>query len=173
MISLLVVIREIYYPRHVCANDRLTIHPFSKQNKRVVTEKHHRFTDFQGKSIQDIQSLFNANPTRYFKHYTRVSLVRRALRDTLLGANSPCWTLTIASIPHQTYQQRQKATTTGTKRHAPIVLIQRHKHSAKKQKIITKPSGLQRQPQRTPPTKTNPPHSQYRLRNNAFVRFFD
>ena len=98
------------------------------------TKKHYRFTDFQGKSIQDIQSLFNANPTRYFEHYTRVSFVRRALRDTLLGANSPCWTLTIASIPHQTYQQRQKATTTGTKRHAPIVLIQRHKHSAKKQK---------------------------------------
>lgn len=93
------VIREIYYPQHVCANDRFTIHPFSKRNKRVVTEKYFRFTDFQGKSIQDIQSLFNANPTRYFKHYTRVSLVRRALRDTLLGVKSPCWTLTIASIP--------------------------------------------------------------------------
>ena len=138
MISLLEVIRDIY-GSHVCAYDRLTIHPFSKQNNRFLTEKHHRFTDFQGKSIQDIQSLFNANPTRYFKHYTRVSFVRKALMDTLLGANSLCWTLTIASIPRQTHHKKATATTIGTKRHAPIPLIQRHKHYAKKNKSYIQP----------------------------------
>lgn len=81
----------------------LTINHRCKINTRLHTLKHNRYTDFQGKTISQIQLLCDTNPENYFERYT-LTEISKAMKETL-GYKSMYWTLQL----HSNRPTKQKA----------------------------------------------------------------